>query len=184
MALINDDNHRDLQRIGKILENDELVSKCVEHELGKRDISVSNWNGKIETKEEFGCEIGRKLDSVASHFYEIDTSELRGLNTETLQPSVDFLRTYLVISHTMGGRSEEFILLSKGLARTAGIESKGFNFAVGSQEFGCSVFQAAFISGILHSDNTFNRFEVSKYESNAEIFELVNCLMKGNGIDQ
>jgi hypothetical protein len=82
---INENNYRNLRRLGKVLDNEELVKKCVEHELWKEGISVSNCIDKVETKEEFGCEIEEEMKFIAKHFYEVDKAELKRLKKETLE---------------------------------------------------------------------------------------------------
>jgi hypothetical protein len=82
---ISETNYRFLRGIGYTIENEEILSKCVEYELGKEDISVSNCISKIETKEEFGCEIEEELTFIAKHFYELDLSKLTTLSHETVE---------------------------------------------------------------------------------------------------
>jgi hypothetical protein len=80
---INENNYRNLQRLGKVLDNEELVQKCVEH--SEQRISVSNCIGKVETKEEFGCEIEEEMKFIAKNFYEVEKEKLKRLKKETLE---------------------------------------------------------------------------------------------------
>jgi hypothetical protein len=83
---INDNNYESLMRIGNIIDNEELVTKCIEQEHGKENLSISNCIRRITIKEEFGHEIEEEMKFIAKHFYEFQNKEeLKTLSNEILE---------------------------------------------------------------------------------------------------
>jgi hypothetical protein len=54
-------------------------------ELGRTNLSVASCIGKLKVKEEFGHVIDEEVDFIASHFYEVDTKELKDIRHEAIE---------------------------------------------------------------------------------------------------
>jgi hypothetical protein len=85
---INANNCELLRRISKILDNEELLNKCVELVIGKESICVSNCVDRLIVKEEFGSEIEEEINFIAKHFYEVELCKMTDLHVETLEAIV------------------------------------------------------------------------------------------------
>jgi hypothetical protein len=84
--IVSESNCRTLRRIAEIIDNEELLKKC--YGFGKKGISVGNCIDRLKSKEEFGWSIEEELAFIASHFHELDTEELKELNTEIIESIV------------------------------------------------------------------------------------------------
>jgi len=77
-------------------------------------------------------------------------------------------------------------LSSRYLGRAADLAAKDFTFVVGKREYGCSRFQACFISskvcGVLASDASVDRFSVSGCDDDDGSFEHVMALLNGGEV--
>jgi hypothetical protein len=83
---INESNCKDLKFVFGVLDNDEILNRLIEFELGK-ELSNSNCIRRLKQKEESKCKFGDELEFIASRFYEFESSELevlRGFSVEIL----------------------------------------------------------------------------------------------------
>jgi hypothetical protein len=85
---INSDNCGILERLGKMIDNEELIRKVVDYGIGKESLSVSNCIENIRLKEEFGCEVEEELKFIAEHFYEVNQDEVKTLRNSTVEAIV------------------------------------------------------------------------------------------------
>jgi hypothetical protein len=83
--VLSQENCESLQEIAKMIENEELLKKCLEFGIGKEEISVMNCIDRLKAKEESGCSIDEEIKFIASHFYELDTESLKEVKRETIE---------------------------------------------------------------------------------------------------
>jgi hypothetical protein len=82
---ITDSNWESVMRIGRVLENEELLRSAERFWNSHHSISVLNVVRSVRAKNEAGLDIAKELEFIASHFYEINVDELRGLSVGILE---------------------------------------------------------------------------------------------------
>jgi hypothetical protein len=86
--IVRESNAHELQKIAQILENDELVARTVDFQFDGEEMTSSNCGLRISRKHKSGCSIDDEIKFAASHFYELDTSELMNVDCDVIEAIV------------------------------------------------------------------------------------------------
>lgn len=77
-------NARDLCKISKELDNDELNAALLHLTGDDESISLENCLIRLRTKMDLGIDVTTELNFIAAHFYEIDNDDLSELSFDEL----------------------------------------------------------------------------------------------------
>jgi hypothetical protein len=86
--VINEENCYELERIFRVLDNNEILNSVVKFEIGDGKISASNCIFRLKIKKEHRLESEEELEYISSHLYKLDSQELSKLKefgAETLE---------------------------------------------------------------------------------------------------
>jgi hypothetical protein len=84
-----------LAAICRILDNNELLSRIVDFEIGSEALSMENCIWRLTIKQENGYDCEDEVEFIASHFYVLDDSELARLSNCNVESTVDLLERIL-----------------------------------------------------------------------------------------
>jgi hypothetical protein len=86
--VLDESNCERVSRVGEVLENDELLAFVMKFQESVEAISVSNCISRLRMRVRTGLKIEEALKFVASHFYELEIEELKGLTNDLLEAVV------------------------------------------------------------------------------------------------